>query len=91
MIAAPTMEEQQPESVPLQDRNKYPARPLAQLKTGKRMDGTQPSDGTCSLYLNLPVDMAAIFERLTAQERAVLWLAHVEGIKPQGNRVVFST
>jgi RNA polymerase sigma-70 factor (ECF subfamily) len=28
--------------------------------------------------LSLPVDMAAIFERLSAQERAVLWLAHVE-------------
>lgn len=27
---------------------------------------------------NLPVDMAAIFDRLAPQERAVLWLAHVE-------------
>jgi len=27
---------------------------------------------------NLPVDMAAVLERLSAQERAVLWLAHVE-------------
>ncbi len=28
--------------------------------------------------LNLPIDMAAVFDRLTPQERAVLWLAHVE-------------
>jgi RNA polymerase sigma-70 factor, ECF subfamily len=28
--------------------------------------------------LSLPVDMAAIFDKLSAQERAVLWLAHVE-------------
>lgn len=28
--------------------------------------------------LNLPLDMAAVFERLSAQERAILWLAHVE-------------
>jgi RNA polymerase sigma-70 factor (ECF subfamily) len=27
---------------------------------------------------NLPVDMAALFDRLSPQERAVLWLAHVE-------------
>jgi RNA polymerase sigma-70 factor (ECF subfamily) len=28
--------------------------------------------------LSLTVDMAAVFDRLSAQERAVLWLAHVE-------------
>ncbi|HEU4413823.1 MAG TPA: RNA polymerase sigma factor [Candidatus Angelobacter sp.] len=27
---------------------------------------------------NLPLDMASIFDALTVQERAVLWLAHVE-------------
>lgn len=27
---------------------------------------------------NLPMDMAAVFGRLSAQERAILWLAHVE-------------
>jgi len=27
---------------------------------------------------NLPIDMAAVLDRLTPQERAVLWLAHVE-------------
>ena len=27
---------------------------------------------------NLPIDMAAVFDRLSPQERAVLWLAHVE-------------
>jgi len=27
---------------------------------------------------NLPLDMACVFERLSAQERAILWLAHVE-------------
>jgi RNA polymerase sigma-70 factor (ECF subfamily) len=27
---------------------------------------------------NLPLDMASVFDRLGAQERAILWLAHVE-------------
>ncbi|HEX3094253.1 MAG TPA: RNA polymerase sigma factor [Candidatus Angelobacter sp.] len=27
---------------------------------------------------NLPLDMASVFDRLSAQERAILWLAHVE-------------
>lgn len=27
---------------------------------------------------NLPMDMASVFGRLSAQERAILWLAHVE-------------
>jgi RNA polymerase sigma-70 factor, ECF subfamily len=27
---------------------------------------------------NLPIDMASVFDHLSAQERAVLWLAHVE-------------
>ncbi len=30
--------------------------------------------------LNLPLDMAAVFEQLGAKDRAVLWLAHVEGL-----------
>ncbi len=29
---------------------------------------------------NLPIDMSAVFDQLTPQERAVLWLAHVEGL-----------
>ena len=48
---------------------------------------------------NLPVDMASVFERLGAQERAILWLAHVEelshkeiasvlGVKEQSVRVL---
>lgn len=48
---------------------------------------------------NLPLDMAAIFDELTAQERAVLWLAHVEelshkeigvvlGVKEKSVRVI---
>lgn len=48
---------------------------------------------------NLPVDMAAVFDQLGAQERAVLWLAHVEemshkeigailGVKEQSVRVM---
>jgi len=28
--------------------------------------------------LNLPLDMASVFDRLSAQERAILWLAHDE-------------
>ena len=48
---------------------------------------------------NLPLDMAAVFENLSAQERAVLWLAHVEelshkeialvlGVKEKSVRVI---
>jgi RNA polymerase sigma-70 factor (ECF subfamily) len=29
---------------------------------------------------NLPLDMACVFEQLTAKDGAVLWLAHVEGL-----------
>ena len=28
--------------------------------------------------LNLPLDMASVFDQLSAQDRAILWLAHVE-------------
>ncbi|MGC2694958.1 MAG: RNA polymerase sigma factor, partial [Candidatus Angelobacter sp.] len=28
--------------------------------------------------INLPLDMASVFDHLSAQERAILWLAHVE-------------
>jgi RNA polymerase sigma-70 factor (ECF subfamily) len=28
--------------------------------------------------INLPLDVASVFDRLSAQERAILWLAHVE-------------
>lgn len=48
---------------------------------------------------NLPVDMVVVFDQLGAQERAVLWLAHVEemshkeigailGVKEQSVRVI---
>ena len=32
---------------------------------------------------NLPLDMASVFDRLSAQERAILWLAHVEEMSHQ--------
>src|ERR1700739_1697565 len=32
---------------------------------------------------NLPLDMAAVFGRLSAQERAILWLAHGEEMGPK--------
>jgi RNA polymerase sigma-70 factor (ECF subfamily) len=49
--------------------------------------------------LNLPIDMASVLDNLTAQERAVLWLAHVEelthreigavlGVKERSVRVI---
>lgn len=49
--------------------------------------------------LSLPVDMAAVLDRLSPQERAVLWLAHVEelshreisavlGVKEKSVRVI---
>jgi RNA polymerase sigma-70 factor, ECF subfamily len=48
---------------------------------------------------NLPIDMGSLFEKLGAQERAILWLAHVEelthreiatvlGVKEQSVRVM---
>jgi RNA polymerase sigma-70 factor (ECF subfamily) len=35
-------------------------------------------DEAVNQNFNLPLDMATVFEKLSAQERAVLWLAHVE-------------
>jgi RNA polymerase sigma-70 factor (ECF subfamily) len=32
---------------------------------------------------NLPLDMVVVFDQLSAQERAVLWLAHVEELSHQ--------
>ena len=32
---------------------------------------------------NLPLDMASVFDQLSAQERAILWLAHVEEMSHQ--------
>jgi RNA polymerase sigma-70 factor, ECF subfamily len=40
--------------------------------------------------LNLPVDMAFIFSRLSAQERAILWLAHVEELSHREISMVLS-
>jgi len=48
---------------------------------------------------SLPIDLSSVFERLAAQERAILWLAHVEqlshkeigvvlGVKEQSVRVM---
>ena len=33
--------------------------------------------------LNLPLDMASVFDHLSAKERAILWLAHVEEMSHQ--------
>jgi RNA polymerase sigma-70 factor, ECF subfamily len=46
----------------------------------REREWVQLSHASERVYQNfsLPLDMASIFERLSAQERAVLWLAHVE-------------
>src|ERR1700730_10418809 len=38
---------------------------------------------------NLPLDMASVFEQLTARDRAVLWLAHVEGFSHREIAAIF--
>jgi RNA polymerase sigma-70 factor (ECF subfamily) len=56
-------------------------------------------DEAVNQSFNLPLDMATVFEKLSAQERAVLWLAHVEelshkqigvvlGVKEKSVRVI---
>jgi RNA polymerase sigma-70 factor, ECF subfamily len=39
---------------------------------------------------NLPVDMASVFDALTVQERAILWLAHVEELSHREIGLVLS-
>src|SRR5437899_976533 len=39
---------------------------------------------------NLPMDMAAVFDVLSVQERAILWLAHVEELSHKEIAVVLS-
>ncbi|HEX7285479.1 MAG TPA: RNA polymerase sigma factor [Candidatus Angelobacter sp.] len=39
---------------------------------------------------SLPLDMAAVFDRLSPQERAVLWLAHVEELSHREIGVILS-
>jgi RNA polymerase sigma-70 factor, ECF subfamily len=57
------------------------------------------SDEAVNQNFNLLLDMATVFEKLSAQERAVLWLAHVEelshkeigaviGVKEKSVRVI---
>ena len=48
-----------------------------QKREQKWWDLTRPSE-TVHHDLSLPVDMAAVLDQLGPQERAVLWLAHVE-------------
>jgi RNA polymerase sigma-70 factor (ECF subfamily) len=49
-------------------------------KQKREREWAEQARATESAYqdFNLPIDMAAIFDRLSPQERAVLWLAHVE-------------
>jgi RNA polymerase sigma-70 factor, ECF subfamily len=48
---------------------------------------TQPSE-EIHYDLSLPVDMAAVLDQLSPQERAVLWLAHVEELSHREISVV---
>jgi RNA polymerase sigma-70 factor, ECF subfamily len=50
-------------------------------------DLTQPSE-EIHYDLSLPVDMAAVLDQLSPQERAVLWLAHVEELSHREISVV---
>jgi RNA polymerase sigma-70 factor (ECF subfamily) len=49
-------------------------------KEKREREWSELSDITGHVHQNysLPLDMASVFERLSPQERAVLWLAHVE-------------
>jgi len=78
MIAAPAMEEQHRKAYLYKTATNILRDHWRKLKRGKEwLDLSQPVEHV-HYDFNLPVDMAAIFERLNVQERAVLWLAHVE-------------
>jgi RNA polymerase sigma-70 factor, ECF subfamily len=49
-------------------------------KQKRERDWAERSHATESVHqeFNLPIDMSAVFDQLTPQESAVLWLAHVE-------------
>lgn len=49
-------------------------------KLKREREWAEQTQGTESVHqeFNLPIDMSAVFDQLSPQERAVLWLAHVE-------------
>jgi RNA polymerase sigma-70 factor (ECF subfamily) len=78
MISAPSMEEKARKAYLYQTAtNILRDRWRKQKCERENWEKTQPQKQFLP-NLDLPVDMAAILERLCAQDRAVLWLAHVE-------------
>lgn len=78
MISAPWMEEKarkaylyQTATNILRDRWRKQKRERENWEQNKPLDQFLPN-------FELPVDMTSVLERLSAQDRAVLWLAHVE-------------
>ena len=49
-------------------------------KLKREREWAEQTQGTESVHqeFSLPIDMSAVFDQLSPQERAVLWLAHVE-------------
>ncbi len=78
MIAAPTMEEQHRKAYLYKTATNILRDHWRKLKRGKEWLELSPPAEHVHYDFNLPMDMAAVFERLSTQERAVLWLAHVE-------------
>lgn len=78
MISAPPMEEKARKAYLYQTAtNILRDRWRKQKRQRENWEETQPEEQFLPNF-DLPVDMASVLERLSAQDRAVLWLAHVE-------------
>lgn len=78
MINAPAMDEGQRKAYLYTTATNILRDRWRRLKREKEWSELNPATEHVRQNLSLPMDMATIFEELSAQERAVLWLAHVE-------------
>lgn len=80
MINAPAMEEHSRKAYLYQTATNLLRDHWRKQKRERENWELTPVEEQVHADLNLPMDMASLFERLTAQDRAALWLAHVEGL-----------
>jgi RNA polymerase sigma-70 factor, ECF subfamily len=78
MISTPAMEESQRKAYLYTTATNILRDRWRKQKREKEWSELSHSSERHDHEFNLPIDMAAVFDQLSAQERAVLWLAHVE-------------
>ena len=78
MLNAPRDGRPPAQRLSLQDRNESAARPLAKAEARTKNVGDERLHRACPPEIQFADGHGVSFRRLSAQERAILWLAHVE-------------